>query len=95
MSNYLNSRQTYLDSDFFISTAPATTYDTDLENFWTQSSIIFKRMQCNIFKLNNSFKNQITENFIIVDDGVTTVNEEINVQNQKYKVIKFRFKNNA
>ena len=33
-------RETYLDSDFLISTAPATTYDTDLENFWTQSSKI-------------------------------------------------------
>ena len=38
LSNYLNLRETYLDSDFLISTAPATSYDTDLENFWTQTS---------------------------------------------------------
>ena len=38
LSNYLNSRETYLDSDFSISTAPAKNYDTDLENFWTQAS---------------------------------------------------------
>ncbi len=39
LSNYLNKRETYLDSDFLVITAPAATYDTDLENFWTQSSI--------------------------------------------------------
>ena len=38
-SNYLNKRETYLDADYLVSTAPAATYDTDLENFWTQSSI--------------------------------------------------------
>ena len=38
LSNYLNKRETYLDSDYLISTAPAPTYDTDLENYWTQSS---------------------------------------------------------
>ena len=37
-SNYLNMRQTYLESDFKASNAPAPTYDSDLENFWTQKS---------------------------------------------------------
>jgi len=41
LSNYLNSRETYLESDYLISTAPAATYDTDLENFWTQTSISY------------------------------------------------------
>ncbi len=48
LSNYLNLRETYLDSDFLISTAPATSYDTDLENFWTQTS---KKYYFDIFKL--------------------------------------------
>ncbi len=39
LSNYLNKRDTYLDSDFTESNVPATQYDTDLENFWTQTSI--------------------------------------------------------
>ncbi len=48
LSNYLNLRETYLDSDFLISTAPATSYDTDLENFWTQAS---KKYCFGIFEL--------------------------------------------
>ena len=48
LSNYLNLRETYLDSDFLISTAPATSYDTDLENFWTQTS---KKYFFGIFEL--------------------------------------------
>jgi len=47
LSNYLNKRETYLDSDYSISIAPAANYDTDLENFWTQSGkfyfIYFKK----------------------------------------------------
>jgi len=31
-------REKYLTSDFSQSNAPATDYDTDLENFWTQTS---------------------------------------------------------
>ena len=41
LSNYLNSRETYLDSDFFVITASSKSYDTDLENFWTQKSNFF------------------------------------------------------
>ena len=52
MSNYLNLRQTYLNADYLSSNAPATSYDTDLENFWTQNSII----KFNKFSLNNKLK---------------------------------------
>ncbi len=38
LSNYLNMRQTYLESDYSASNAPAASYDSDLENFWTQKS---------------------------------------------------------
>ena len=38
LSNYLNMRQANLYSDFKISNTPAASYDTDLENFWTQKS---------------------------------------------------------
>ena len=31
-------RQTFLKTDFSTSNTLATTYDTDLENFWTQKS---------------------------------------------------------
>ena len=38
LSNYLNMREPYLDSDYSKSIAKPATYDADLENFWTQSS---------------------------------------------------------
>ena len=38
MSNYLNMRQPYLESDFAASNAMPISYDSDLENFWTQKS---------------------------------------------------------
>jgi len=40
LSNYLNKRQSYLTSDYSISNAPPAVYDTDLENFWTQKSMV-------------------------------------------------------
>ena len=38
LSNYLNMRQNFLKTDFSTSNTLATTYDADLENFWTQKS---------------------------------------------------------
>jgi hypothetical protein len=38
LNNYLNSRQIYLDSDYIQSISPLPSYDSDLENFWTQTS---------------------------------------------------------
>ena len=38
MSNYLNGRQMYLDVDYLESISPLPTYDSDLENFWSQKS---------------------------------------------------------
>jgi hypothetical protein len=34
-------REPYLDSDYSESIAKPATYDADLENFWTQSSIFY------------------------------------------------------
>ncbi len=38
LSNYLNLRDTYLLLDYMDSIELQTNYDTDLENFWTQTS---------------------------------------------------------
>jgi hypothetical protein len=42
LSNYLNKRQSFLTSDYSTSNTPPAVYDTDLENFWTQKSMIHK-----------------------------------------------------
>ena len=42
LSNYLNRRQPYLSSDYSLSNARLAVYDTDLENFWTQKSEVFR-----------------------------------------------------
>ena len=65
MSNYLNKRETYLDSDFTESNVPATQYDTDLENFWTQTSINEilitenRCLDCILNELNEFLKTQL------------------------------------
>jgi hypothetical protein len=41
ISNYLNLRQPYLLLDYFKSKTLPKSYDTDLENFWTQKSLTF------------------------------------------------------
>jgi hypothetical protein len=41
LSNYLNLRETYLANDFSVTTQSDVAYDTDLENFWTQTSEIY------------------------------------------------------
>ena len=81
-------RQEYLTADYTLSNAPSATYDTDLENFWTQSSINIS-YQRNIFKISiRNFSYQ--ENF--VDLGESEANADniyvkINIQNQKFQVI--------
>jgi hypothetical protein len=40
LSNYLNLRGTYILLDYSESTSLPVSYDTDLENFWTQKSTI-------------------------------------------------------
>ena len=40
-------RQTFLETDFITSNSLATTYDADLENFWTQKSN-YKRQFINV-----------------------------------------------
>ncbi len=42
LSNYLNLREPYLVLDFMESTKLPVNYDTDLENFWTQTSKFWK-----------------------------------------------------
>jgi hypothetical protein len=50
LSNYLNYREPYLLLDYKDSTTLSINYDTDLENFWTQTSmnIISKKTVGNI-----------------------------------------------
>ena len=38
LSNYLNSRQIYLEKDYLQSIAISPSFDSDVENFWTQTS---------------------------------------------------------
>ena len=45
LSNYLNFREPFLDSDFTQSTSLPVIYDTDLENFWTQKSILLDTLK--------------------------------------------------
>ena len=80
-------RETYLDSDFSVSNAPASDYNTDLENFWTQNSNFSFIFNCD-FDLLMIRNYQITfkENFVNSNDDETTLNENINILNQKYKV---------
>ena len=89
MSNYLNSREPYLHSDFSESKSLPDIYDSDLENFWTQKSKLFSNLdlieECYFFIETLQKK----ENFVDEPGKETSqdkMNLNINIQNQKFKV---------
>jgi hypothetical protein len=48
LSNFLNLRENFLKVDFAASSSLPLVYDTDLENFWTQTSKIKKVSKLNL-----------------------------------------------
>ena len=92
LSNYLNMREPYLHSDFLQSTSLPIIYDTDLENFWTQKSIIITYNKHFMFWMKRSFlKLYQKENFDNINQNSNmSIQQKIdintNIEYQKYQV---------